>query len=57
MMDIKQAQEIIEKEGFAWIVLAAEKISDITILITCRWNGEIRYVSYSIAYNTIIKIM
>ncbi len=55
-MTIAQAQEIVEKEGLAWIVLDVEKVSDITILITCKWNGECRYVSYSLTYNGVCKI-
>lgn len=56
-MKIEQAQRIVEKEGLAWIVIDVEKVSDITVLIICKWNGEIRYVSYSLTYNGVTKIM
>lgn len=59
-MTIEQAQEIVKKEGLAWTVIDVEDVSDLTVLISCKWviDGveETRYVSYSKIYDGVCKI-
>lgn len=61
MMTIKEAQEIVKREGIAWKVRKVEEVKMFHILIYCVWTinavEEKRYIYYSTITNNILKIM
>lgn len=54
-MSLKQAQEIVEKEGFVWKVTDVHT-GDVFTVIDCIWDGNEKYMMYSNRQNKVISI-
>lgn len=55
MMTKQQAQEIVEKEGFAWTVTEVHN-GDAFTVIDCIWDGNEKYMMYSNGQNKVVSI-
>lgn len=54
-MTIKQAQEIVDKQGFAWTVTEIMETEQF-IGIICEWRGNISHMIYSKVAEIIVEI-
>lgn len=60
-MNLKEAQEIVNREGFAWKVVRIEEISDFRTIIHCEFVSHLgvvleRKLFYSNIFDAVIEI-